>query len=247
MSRVRRRSNDRDVVEAFVAHLRDHGHPALRVERRPDEENPGVRDVDAIAGAFAIEHTSIDTLPNQRRDSDWFMRVAGNLEQELDTTPPFRLNITLQWNAITTGQNWAAIRAALKKWVTNEAPRLADGRHVIESLPGIPFRLHVAKSSKRPPGVFFARFPPSDDTFPLRVNAAFNGKAEKLAKYKPLGRTTILLVENNDIAIMNESKMIEAIRTAFPAGLPAAVDQVWYADTSIESAVEFQDFTPELR
>jgi len=45
---------------------------------------------------------------------------------------------------------------------------------------------------------------------------------------------------------MNEWKMLEAIQTAFPSGPPPDVSQVWYADTSIESALEFRDFTREL-
>jgi len=239
--------NDRDVVDAFVTHLRDHGNPGLQVDRRPDEENRGSSDIDAIAGTFAIEHTSIDTLPNQRRDSDWFMRAAGSLEWELEAAPPFRLNITLEYDAIGTGQNWVAVRAALKRWVSNEAPGLPEGRSLVENPPGIPFRLHVVKSSERRPGVFFARFQPDDDTLPARVKVAFDRKAEKLARYQTPGVTTILLVENDDIALMNQWKMLEAIQTAFPMGPPPGVDEVWYADTSIQSALEFRDFTPELR
>ena len=71
---------DREVVDAFVSHLRNHGHPGIRVERRPDEENRESPDIDAIAGPFAIEHTSIDSVRNQRRDADWFMRAAGGLQ-----------------------------------------------------------------------------------------------------------------------------------------------------------------------
>lgn len=239
--------NDRDVVDAFVAHLAANGYPGLKVDRRPDDENRDSSDIDAVAGGFAIEHTSTDTLPNQRRDSDWFMRAAGGLEGELERKPPFRLSITLEYDAVGMGQDWPAIRAALKRWVANEAPRLPDGSSVVESAPGIPFRLHVMKSSERRPGVFFARFQPDDDTLPARVRAAFERKAAKLAKYKTPGVTTILLVENDDIALMNEGKMIQAIRAAFPSGTPAGVDQVWYADTSIPSALEFRDFTPEIR
>lgn len=238
--------NDRHVIDAFVANLRDHGQPGLQVDRRPDEENRGSPDIDAVAGTFAIEHTSIDTLPNQRRDSDWFMRAAGNLEKELEAAPPFRLGITLEYDAVGIGQNWPAVRAALKSWVTNQASGLPEGRSLVENSPGIPFRLHVVKSSERRPGVFFARFQPEDDTLPARVKAAFDRKAEKLARYQKPGVTTILLVENDDIALMNEWKMLEAIQMAFPMGLPPGVDQVWYADTSIESALEFRDFTPEL-
>ena len=73
---------DRDVIDAFVSYLCSCGHPGLKVDRRPDEDNRNSADIDAIAGSLAIEHTSIDTLPNQRRDSGWFMQAVGGLEQE---------------------------------------------------------------------------------------------------------------------------------------------------------------------
>ena len=238
--------SDRDVIDAFVAHLREDGNPSLYVERRPDEENRSSRDIDAIAGRFAIEHTSIDTLPKQRRDADWFMRVAGSLERELVTTLPFRLSITLEYDAVKTGQNWSAIRAELKNWITNESPRLLDGRFILDNLPGIPFRLHVVKSRERPPGVFFARFQPNNDSLSSRVRVAFDRKAEKLAKYQAPGTTTILLIESDDIALMNDERMLKAILGAFPDGPPAGVDQVWYADTSIASTVPFRELTPQL-
>jgi hypothetical protein len=233
---------DSDVVDAFVAHLAATSHPGLRVERRPDDDNRRSSDIDAIAGPFAIEHTSVDTLPNQRRDSDWFMHAAGGVENELEHKPPLRLNITLEYDAVGKGQNWPAIRAALKAWVTKESPHLADGRSVVENLPGIPFRLHVMKASDRRPGVFFARYQPEDDSFPERVKAAFNRKAANA-----LGIETVLLVENDDIALMNEYKMFEAIRAAFPAGLPGGVDQIWYVGTSVPSTLEFRDFTSAIR
>lgn len=239
--------NDRDVVDAFVAHLAANSYPGLKVDRRPDEENRGSSDIDAIAGPFAIEHTSVDTLPNQRRDSDWFMRAAGGLEGELERKLSSRLNITLEYDAVSKGQDWAAIRAALKTWLAQEAPRLPEGRSIIEKSSEIPFRLHVVKATGRSPGVFFARYEPDDKSLPERVKAAFDRKATKLAKYQGPEAITVLLVESDDIALMNEGKMIGAIRTAFPAGHPAGVDQVWYVDTSITGALEFRDFTAEIR
>lgn len=162
--------SDRDVIDAFVAYLCDHGHPGLRVDRRPDDENRGSPDIDAIAGAFAIEHTSVDTLSNQRRNSHWFMRAAGGLGQELATLP-FRLEIQLDYHAVGRGQNWPAIRAALKTWITQEAPRLADGRHNIEDATGVPFRLNVNKASGRRPGVLF-RVDAPDDTLSDRIQTS---------------------------------------------------------------------------
>ena len=238
--------NDCNVVDAFVTHLAANGHPGLRVDRRPDDENRNSLEIDAIAGPFAIEHTSVDTLPNQRRDSDWFKRAVGGLESELERELSFRLTVTIEYDAVGNGQDWPEIRAALKTWVANEAPHLAEGVSLVENPRGVPFRLHVAKASERRPGVLFARYQPEDETLPARVKATFDRKAAKLAKYQEPGVMTVLLVESDDIALMNELKMIEAIRAAFPHSPPAGVDRVWYADTSIPSALEFRDFTPEI-
>jgi len=239
--------NDIDVIDAFVAYLRWHGHPNLRIDRRPDKENRSSGDIDAIAGAFAIEHTSIDTLPNQRRNSDWFMRVAGGLEQDLTSKPPFRLNVTLEYEAVTKGQDWGVIRKALKKWITEEAALLADGRHVLDNIPGVPFRLHIRKGSNRPPKVIWGRFEPEDETLPARIREQFDKRANKLTKYNVTGITTVLLIESSDISLMNEEKMLEAIQKAYPDCLPQGVDQVWYVDTSIPNNIEFRDFTSDLK
>jgi len=86
---------DLEVVEEFVALLAVNGYPGLCVEKWPERENRNSPDIDVIAGPFAIEHTSIDTLPNQRGKSDWFMRVVGGLGEELPRLP-YRLNIILE-------------------------------------------------------------------------------------------------------------------------------------------------------
>ena len=116
-------------VDAFMAYLRDNGYPNLQVDRRPDNENRSSADIDAVAGQFAIEHTSIDTVSNQRRDSERFLKAAGDLEYEPATALPFRLEIILPYDAITTRQRWSRIRTAFKTWVLGDAQRLSDGYH----------------------------------------------------------------------------------------------------------------------
>jgi hypothetical protein len=97
---------DRDVINAFIAYLKEHGYPGLKVERWPDGENRNSSDIDAIACDFAIEHTSIDTILNQRRDSDWYLRAIHLLERELPFRLDFRLQIALEYDAVTKGQDW---------------------------------------------------------------------------------------------------------------------------------------------
>jgi len=69
-------------------------------------------------------------------------------------------------------------------------------------------------TSDRCPDVFFARFQQEDETLSARVKAAFDRKAEKLAKYQRPGVTTILLVENDDIVLILEDARSD------PGGLP---------------------------
>lgn len=238
--------NDQDVINAFVAYLQKVGFPGLKVERWPDKENRKTSDIDAIAGLFAIEHTSIDTLANQRRDSDWFIQAVGGIEKELTALPQFHLNITIEYDAVIKGQDWEAIRQNLMDWIINESPPLDDGRIILDNVNGVPFRLRVRKANDRRPGIFFARFEPKDNTLPDRIREQFDRKASKLKKYHGLDKTTILLIENDDIALMNEGKMLDSIQMAYPCGLPHGVDKIWYADTSIPNNIEFIDFTPEI-
>ena len=238
--------NDQDVINAFVSYLRETGFPGLKVDRWPDKENRNTSDIDAIAGRFAIEHTSIDNLPNQRRDSDWFMQAVGGIEKELTASLPFFLNITVEYDAVTKGQDFAAIRRNLKDWIINDSPPLKEGLSVLEDVDGVPFRLRVRKASDRRPGIFFARFEPKDDTLPARIRKQFDRKAKKLKKYHGSDNTTILLIENEDIALMNEGKMLDSIQIAYLSGLPHGVDKIWYADTSIPDDIEFMDFSSEI-
>jgi hypothetical protein len=239
---------DHEVIEAFVAFLRDNTYPNLHIDRRPDEENSGHKDIDAIAGQFAIEHTSIDTLPKQRGKSDWFVQVVGGLEKELPK-PPYRLNIVLEYDAIAIGQDWAAIREAIKTWIIKNCPQLPNARHNLENLPGIPFRLRVTKQSERPPRIIFSRISPEDESLPGRIRQHLEGKEKikKLAPYQHRGFITVLLIESNDIALMNPFIMLEAFRNAYPVGFPPGIDRIWYVDTSILSEIEFRDFSELIK
>ena len=211
------RMNDRDVVTAFVCHLSNHGHPGLKVERWPEDQNRRSKDVDAIAGPFAIEHTSIDSVPNQRRDDNWYMRVIGGLTQELSGSVDFRLSIILKYTAVEKGQNWAALRADLRSWVVDNASRLNYGSCELDLPTNPSLRVRVIKSRLGRHGVYFRRFEaPPETPFSERIKGILDGKGAKLAKYQGPGTTTVLLVENGDIAQMSDGKMLDGIRKAYP-------------------------------
>ena len=238
---------NRKLLNEFVTFLRkQQGYPNLQIDSYPDEKNRTTADIDAVAGQFAIEHTSIDTIPNQRLNSDRFLKVIGNLGQEFSNLP-FYLGITFEENAITTGQDWLAIREALKSWILEDSSNLTvDKPYTPYEVPDIPFTIYVTKNTDRSKRLRFSRFDPGDNTLPNRVKDLFSKKAAKLKKYQHDGKTTLLLVENSDIALMSDDKLLNAIQQAYPEGLPDGIDEIWYADTSIGDGSRFVYFTPDL-
>ncbi len=242
--------DDRDVIDLFVTHLgHQRGCAKLAVDRRPDEKNRQCPEIDAIAGPFAIEHTSIDSVAHQRRVTHWYSRVIGGLDQVIKDSVDCGFTITLEFDAITTGMDWDCIREDLRSWIVDHAPRLDHGNHRISLPTSVPVEnpivLYVWKG-QRPAVTGFRRFEPEDDSLPARIGKIMDRKATKLGKYQGPATTTILLIENDDIALMNERKMLDAIREAYPNGLPRGVDQVWFADTSIPTDPLFRDFTTDI-
>ena len=92
----------------------------------------------------------------------------------------------------------------------------------------------------------FLQFEPEDDSLPARIREIMNRKAAKLGKYQGPDSTTILLIENDDIALMNKCKMLDAILEAYPRGLPRGVDEIWFAYTPIQGKPLFRDFKMDI-
>ena len=173
---------DYEVIQRFVTHLVRCGHQGLKIDEIPDLKERNLPEIDSIAGPFAIEHTSVDSVQNQRRNDDWFLQVIEGLEQELSGRLSFHLVVILEYGAVTTGQDWKRIRLALKNWIVNRAEFLSDGDHILDGVSGIPFKLHVHKDTDLPSCLFFARFTPEDNTLSERTQKLLDKKAKKLAK-----------------------------------------------------------------
>ena len=75
--------NDKELIAVFVQHLERIDGTLIRIDSFPDDDNRKSRDIDALAGQYAIEHTSIDSIPKQREDDSYFVRALGGLESEI--------------------------------------------------------------------------------------------------------------------------------------------------------------------
>ena len=183
---------DKVIIEQFIYFLNKNGYPNLRLENFPDEENRNTPDVDAIAGDFAIEHTSVDTVANQRRDGNYLTRIIGELENDFSNLP-FRLSLVIPYEAIKPNQNFSKIREALKLWLTNVAHTIPDGWHKILEQTDIPFYFFIDKKSGTEPGLFFARSTPETDSLPEKLVEQLMKKVKKLVSYNPYSRGLFLL------------------------------------------------------
>jgi len=235
---------DREVIKLFVIYLRNNGFPNIDIQRWPEDENRNNIEIDAIANGLAIEHTSIDTIDNQRRDSARFMQVVGDLELELKSKFPYYVRLIIPYEGIKKGQDWLKIKETFRNWLLENTDKLPESVvHMFENIQDIPFKFWVKKDKNRHHGLYLARTSPTDDSLPDRIKELFDRKAEKLHNYKNKSYTTILLVESDDIALMNEVYLITSICKAYKGKLPNCIDQIWYADTTIENELEFRELT----
>jgi hypothetical protein len=117
-------------VRAFLQAI---GRPGVAgVDRWPEDEAHG--EIDGIVGPYAIQHTSIDSLPDGRFADQKFMPVIGDLERELAGKLGFPLQIVWHWSAIQKGQKWSAVHSAIRDWVAKVSPTLPDGRHAMTNV-----------------------------------------------------------------------------------------------------------------
>src|SRR5262245_1095934 len=237
------RDEERRLIEEFVVHLGNLGYQLYRVDRWPEDENRSTPEVDAIVARYAIEHTSIDTLDDQRLKDAWFMEAVGSLERELHREMRSHLSIQTPYEPLARKINKPAVKAAFREWIRNETGALAEGHTRIDGIPGFPFPLNVWKQSTTEPGIHFSRNRPDDDTLPQRLYDLVHRKAAKLDRYSRKGFRTMLLVESDDIALMNDEVFMSALTQALGKDRPSAIDEYWYADTSCPGGPVFLDAT----
>jgi hypothetical protein len=239
------RNREEPIIRTFVAYLAETEHPGLEVERWPDRDrstDPSEA-IDAIAGPYAIEHTTVHALDDSRKRSAWFVEAVADLENELRGALPCRLSIRIPYRAIDKGQDWNAIKRAFCSWIMNDAAQLPAGFRSL-TIPGVPFAFDIEKSDKYP-GIIFSRVvKETDDVLIGTIGEKVTEKARKLAPYQSRGLTTLLLLETDDLAMMNHIRTAEALETKFEGGSVPGIDRIWYADTTLGlTEAHFYDLT----
>lgn len=204
---------------------------------------------------FAIEHTSIDSIPNQRRDNIRFNKLLSPLENELDSKLPmpghYQLVIGMDVIPALKRSDGNKIYQSIKEWCIKIAPTLSmggthsDKKHFARNrIPGVPFEITLYKWPRRArrDGEFkIARFSPEqiEEKRKEVLKQALCSRGEKVVNYKKEGCHTILILESNDIALANFNDIANALNNAVEKlkniELP---DEIYLVETEIEDDYE---------
>ena len=223
----------------------------------PDESERNLRACDALARVgcrrVAIEHTSIDSIPFQRRDDKRFIKLLGPLESELSgkLPTPGHYHLHIHMNAIPTGVDWADVRRWIYRWCQKVAPSLEIGdpstapRHFVRGVPqGVPFEVTLYRWPGQDGQFKIGRFSPADADLENQreevVYQALVSRGTKVAGYGRKGFRTMLVLESKDIALANFSVIgqafVNATKRVCSAQLP---DEVYLVETYKEKPFYF--------
>ncbi len=155
------RSEDR-IIEAFVAYLANTLYSDLKITNWPDKRNSTSSDIDAIAKShvccIAIEHTSVDFFPDQRRHDSRFLEAIGCLEDELTGIVSCNLQVSAPFGMVPTGISWEEIRDRFRRWILDVVPQLPSDKCITVSIEGIPFSVTMHKSFSCFPRTFLESY-----------------------------------------------------------------------------------------
>jgi hypothetical protein len=178
-----------DAICVAVHRMRSCGFPSLNVDERPDTPGRPHNDgkIDAVAGLFAIEHTSVDWLPDGRTHNAAFDRVIHGIERDYADKFTPALCLSMRFGAIPLGKGvvWSQIGIALRAWLDGDASRLSEETRQTLAIQGVPFSLEASRTHRLgTSGVYFRRVASEEPERGLRWRQRFDLKLKKLGEHR---------------------------------------------------------------
>lgn len=218
--------HEKDVLEVVRQHLSITMSKDVQVFSYPEEASvpipQGEKPCDVIWGSdptiFSVEHTTLDSFPNQRADDDRFRKVMERLARRWSAHPDETLEIAIDVGSIPSGINWSVLSEEISDWLVNHICDFPLDQPTQVSIPGIPFDLHICR--ERTPGVgrvFVMRHAPDAlaSQRALVVRTALDSNKEKMQQYKYTGYRTILVLESQDFVLHSRVTLFEALRSTY--------------------------------
>jgi hypothetical protein len=252
--------NERKACDAVARVLEDHAGSSRCNPRCPEKEGSGspVEYVFDLADkTYAFEHTIIEAFDRQIHTGVNFGRFVAPIEVALDHYMPspgmYRLVFPIDPCAALKPRDIPRVQETIIAWAKATAAELyaelpykpsklekPRGHLSVrkETLPGLEFELYLSRDTNwAMPDIaegrlFVSRFaPPNYESLrEQRLATAFDRKCPKLAKWKAAGATSVLILENGDVALTNHIVVAEVVHKLIRDRVDHP-DQIWLIDT----------------
>lgn len=244
-----RETHIRKVCGAAVHLLSQRKGEALTFLGRPDKDERQKEAVDWIykgeSTEFVLEHTLIESVPGQIKDSMQFSELLGPLEKELKgyLPEPGYYTLAVNFGAVEGAKDAERIREALKTWIIEKAPTLEVRSpdtipycSIREVPPGVSFEVELSRCRGSNGKLFIMRFSPTDleEQRKSRIREAFGRKCPKLQRARGKTRRSLLVLESDDIALANAHVVGEAVIEELKFRQDDIPDDVYLIETDIE-------------
>jgi len=187
---------------------------------------------------FALEHTRIESFPNQIGEGKLFAQLLGPLEAELAGKLPGAFFLSADVGAAKAPiTQHAEIQRILAEWILAKGTGLeseeqsgADGKCDITEKPdGVPFEVTLHRDADYDSRLFIIQNLPGDgeNLQRDRIRTALDRKCPKLLQTAKDGRVSILVLESDDIALANRRSIANATIAELSARHDAPDIVVW--------------------
>lgn len=237
-------NDEKRVVDSIIAIINYRNNEKYHIVSEPDELNRETEDVECILKSgdkrIAIEHTRSESFINQTSMAMALKNIRENLEHELDGKLPgdklYTLVMPVDLTRKLPKKKQKVVIDEIKEWIMKETLKMKERDHITRRFEdnNLTFFLSSRKSSLNLNGKLHTHLyveDLSEDERKKRMKKAFEDKLPKLNKYKKNQFTTILAIEDIDIALSNLpffEDSIHELRDEFNEILP---DCIYYFST----------------
>lgn len=193
---------------------------------------------------FALEHTRIESFPNQIGQGKLFAQLLEPLQTDLAGRVPGVFSLSADVGAVTAPiSQHVQIRNALAAWIMAHAHSLDADEDAGPSCncdltaepAGVPFEVTLHRDASYGSELFIMQHHQSDVSTLRRdrIREALDRKCPKLQEEQATGRMSVLILESDDIALANRRRIAEAVVAELSARSDAP-DIVLWARTSTQ-------------
>jgi len=211
---------------------------AVNVKSWPDRESPGIGGCEAIIDKggklFALEHTSIDSFFNKRKDDHLFNKIVVPIEEEIHKVyPDLRIALSVPAKAAYEGHNFKKITKKLIEESIKVIPGIPDDHKLHKfDFNGVPFPVLISTDSNAERSGCLVSRTLNDykEDMASDIARAIRTKRMPLLSYRNDSLSTILLLDSDDVALMNHHILADAFAKASEHENTDGIDEIYIAE-----------------